>query len=168
MPPSPTERDPLAIACELVGRFLFHFSHVEGGIDAAIAKLFDLKEDAADIITANMDMNRKLNIVQSMVDLQSKPPEWRSWATDLLNQIRGLNSPSRQIVAHSTFEPFENGSVRFKRTTAKETLKRDAPVWSTKKFNDDFLKLEECATKLTQLVFDLSPYRGGTYFILGF
>src|SRR6202011_1145260 len=122
----PSTPDPLSEACQRVGRFLYHFARVEQRIDAAIAKLFDLKDDPADIITANIAFDRKINLIQSMVDLQSKErlPEWRTDATATINAVKGLNNPHRQIVAHSQFEPAADESVRFKRTIAKDTLKR--------------------------------------------
>jgi hypothetical protein len=38
------KQDPLAHACELVGRFLYHFGRVERKIDQAVIKLLDLSE----------------------------------------------------------------------------------------------------------------------------
>jgi hypothetical protein len=162
--------DPLGAACELVGRFLYHFAGVEQRINAAIAKLFELTDEAADILTANIDFNRKLYLIETMVGEQSaeKPNKWRSGATDLLNAIRAINSPPGQIVAHSSFEPAENGSVRFKRTEAKGKLKRGEPVWTKEQFEKYFGDMDGHAVKLDQLVADLKPVRNPTYFVLGF
>jgi hypothetical protein len=162
--------DPLGAACELVGRFLFHFAGVERRIDAAIAKLFELTDEAADILTANIDFNRKLNLIETIVDQQAsgKPKKWRSDATLLLNTIKQINNPPRQIIAHSSFEPAENGSVRFKRTEAKGKLKRDELVWTKEKFEQYFRDMDRHATKLDHLVADLNPIRNPTYFVLGF
>jgi hypothetical protein len=167
---SAPDNDPLAAACELVGRFLYHFSGVERRVDAAIAKLFELTDEATDILTANIDFNRKLNLIETIVDQQAseKPEKWRSDATGLLNAIRQVNSPPRQIVAHSSFEPAENGSVRFKRTVAKGKLKRDEPVWTKETFEKYFDDMDRHAAKLDQLVADLKPIRSPTYFFLGF
>jgi hypothetical protein len=162
--------DPLGAACELVGRFLYHFAGVERRIDAAIAKLFELTEEATDILTANIDFNRKLNLIETIVDEQAseKPKKWRADATDLLNAIRRINNPPRQIVAHSSFEPAENGSVRFKRTEAKGKLKRVEPVWTKEMFEKYFADMKNYAVELDQLVAELKPVRISTYFVLGF
>ena len=92
--------DDLGQACELVGRFLFHFAGVERRIDAAVAKLFELTDDAADTLTANIDFSRKVNLIKTMVDLQAsdKAPAWRTNGSDLLNAIRGINDPHRQTI----------------------------------------------------------------------
>jgi hypothetical protein len=46
--------DRLAHACELVGRFFYHFSRMELQLDTAIAKLFKLDPLYAPIVTANI------------------------------------------------------------------------------------------------------------------
>jgi hypothetical protein len=163
------ERDPLAIACELVGRFLFHFAQVERGLDEAIVKLFELKNQAAaDIITAEMPFNRKIQIIKSMVHEQSsnKPPEWEKQATKLLHRVNGLNDPLRQTIAHSLFEPSnEKGSVVFKRTTTRGKLKQTLITWDKKQFKDHFKNMDECTAELAKLAVDLRPV---TFFFLGF
>ena len=162
--------DPLSAACELVGQFLYHFAGVELRINSAIAKLFELTDEGADILTANIDFNRKLNLIETIVDQQAsaKPEKWRSDATVLLSAIRQINSPPRQIVAHSSFEPAENGSVRFKRTEAKGKLKRGEPVWTKEQFEKYFADMDRHALKLDHLVAELKPVRNPTYFVLGF
>jgi hypothetical protein len=162
--------DPLGAACELVGRFLYHFAAVERRIDAAVAKLFELTDDAADTLTANIDFNRKINLIETMVNLQApdKAPEWQKNATNLLKAIKGKNDPYRQIVAHSSFEPAENNSVRFKRTVAKGKLQRNEPVWTKTMFDNHFADMDKYALQLDDLIADLQPFRGPTYFFLGF
>jgi hypothetical protein len=169
--PTPVvEDDPLGKACELVGRFLFHFAGVERRIDAAVAKLFELTDDAADTLTANIDFSRKVNLIKTMVDLQAsdKAPAWRTNGSDLLKAIRGINDPHRQTIAHSSFEPAENNSVRFKRTLAKGKLQRDEPVWTKAAFEKHFADMDKYAAQLDRLIADLKPLRSPTYFFLGF
>lgn len=162
--------DLLGPACELVGRFLYHFASVEQRLDAAIAKLFELTDDAADILTANIDFNRKINLIETIVRVQAldKTDKWQSDATNLVHAIRGINSPHRQVVAHSSFEPAENGSVRFKRTKATGKLQREEPIWTEAIFDNHFAEMDKCAAQLDKLIADLKPIRGPTYFVLGF
>jgi len=162
--------DPLSAACELVGRFLYHFAAVEQRIDAAVAKLFELTDDGADILTANIDFSRKINLIETMVHLQAsdKAPEWQKNATSLLNAIKGKNDPCRQIVAHSSFEPAENNSVRFKRTVARGKLQRNETVWTKTMFDNHFADMDKYAIQLDGLIADLQPFRGPTYFVFGF
>ncbi len=150
--------DPLSTACELVGRFLYHFAAVEQRIDAA------------DILTANIDFSRKINLIETMVHLQAsdKAPEWQKSATSLLNAIKGKNDPCRQIVAHSSFEPAENNSVRFKRTIARGKLQRNEPVWTKMMFDNHFADMDKYAIQLDGLIAELQPFRGPTYFVFGF
>ena len=158
--------DPLAAACELVGRFLFHFSRVEREMDATIAKLFELEKNSADIITANIDFNKKIYLLQSVIAVQAheKPTSWTESAEKLLSDIQGVNNPHRQIVAHSGFEPGpEKFSVRFKRTVAKAALVRHEPVWTKDVFEGHFKKMSAFETELQKLRGELKTFSGGSF-----
>jgi hypothetical protein len=168
--PPTAKREPLDAACQQVGRFLFYFAQVEIGIDAALAKLLELKEGPAEIVTANIEFNRKLNILQSVVEAQSagNAATWKPEADTLISNIRSINSPPRQIVAHSPFEPGpEENSVRFKRVVARDKLRHEEPVWTEQTFKDHFTQMQKCTLQLKRLADDLKPY-AGTYFFLGF
>jgi len=121
-------------------------------------------------VTANIDFNRKLNILQSVVEAQSagKPATWKPEADTLISNIRSINSPPRQIVAHSPFEPGpEENSVRFKRVVARDKLRHEEPVWTEQTFKDRFTQMQKYTLQLKRLADDLKPY-AGTYFFLGF
>jgi hypothetical protein len=90
-------------ACELVGRFLYHFSRVEQQLDAAITKLFKLDSQYAPIVTANFDFYKKLQVVRCAVDLQTKAGKQIRNAKKTLGGIEAINN-DRQVVAHSPFE----------------------------------------------------------------
>jgi hypothetical protein len=79
-----------------------------------------------------------------------------------------LNDPHRQTIAHSSFEPAENNSVRFKRTLAKGKLQRDEPVWTKAEFEKHFADMDKYAAQLDTLIAELKPLRSPTYFFLGF
>jgi hypothetical protein len=53
-------RDPLSIACELVGRYQYHFSRIDDALNEGIAKVFDLNEGASSVLLANMDFMKKV------------------------------------------------------------------------------------------------------------
>jgi len=167
MPSEDDER--LGAACELVGRFLFHFSKVELELNLTIAKLFEMKEDSAEIIAANIDFNRKLYLLSSIVDLQAadKSPSWKESAETLISDIRAINNPPRQIVAHSSFEagPQDN-SVRFQRVVARETLKREEPVWTKETFDGYFSKMTSCERRLQILRGDLRAISAANFVVL--
>ena len=174
--PSSKERDPLSIACELVGRFQYYFSRMERELDDGIAKVLQLNEGAAHIVCANLDFVKKINIIKSAVTLSFIDRDGSM--IDLLNKINGINQPHRQNLIHATFEPAaKNNGVNFLRTTARDKLKRDLIEWERTKFEDYFSDMERYAADLENLIRDLKPYvpsldfsdaRNSTYLILGF
>ena len=96
--------DPLARACELVGRYLYYFSRVEAQLDEAITKLFKLNPETAPIVTANIDFNKKRYIVHSAVNYQkSKSGKPVENVDKTFGKIASEND-ERQVVAHSAFE----------------------------------------------------------------
>jgi hypothetical protein len=95
-------RDPLSIACELVGRYQYHFSRIDGALNEGIAKVFDLNEGASSVLLANMDFMKKVNIIRVMSSLQFTDD---GSLGKLLDDIAAINNPDRQTVIHSTFEP---------------------------------------------------------------
>jgi hypothetical protein len=158
-----TERaitDPMSSACEMVGRFLYHFSRIELGLDEAIAKLFKLEPGAAEIITANVDFSRKVNLLATMVELQAPDmvKDWNDQAQKLFNAIRGLNDPHRQTLAHSRFEPEGSDAVRFIRVVAKGKLSHKEPVWTRSDFLRRYEEMQRISDDLSQLTAELRPY----------
>jgi hypothetical protein len=139
-----------------VGRFQYHFSRIERALNLCIAKLFDLSEISADIVCANIDFVKKVYIVRSQVIVQFKDKD--NAVVDLLGKIYGINEPDRQIVIHSTFEPDDVDGVRFTRLIAKKGLDRPKQVWSKKKFEDLFTKMDTLAGELERLVNEIEPY----------
>ena len=149
-------RDPLGMACELIGKYQYHFSQIERALNDGISKVLDLNDGAADIVTANLDFVKKLNIVRSVIKLQFDDRDGS--AEELLRKILGINEPDRQTVIHSTFEPAEDG-VRFRRIVAKAALKRAEVTWDKKQFEQRFLAMQAAVSDLRLLVERLQPYQ---------
>jgi hypothetical protein len=149
------DRAPLKMACELVGRFQFHFSRIEEAMNRGIAKVLDLSEGAADIVCANLDFMKKLYIIKSAVALQFADKDGSF--DKLLSKISATND-ERQIVIHSTFEPRGDG-VRFVRIVAKGELDRRTRDWEKQKFDNLFSQMDSHATQLVELVEALQPYK---------
>src|SRR3979490_963496 len=105
-------RGPLSVACELVGRFQYHFSRIDRALDVGIAKVFSLNDGATEVLVANMDFMKKIHVIKVMSGLQFSDD---GSLAKLLGKIAGINNPYRQTVIHSTFEPHENGGVKFTR-----------------------------------------------------
>ena len=133
VPPSPSNRDPLSIACELVGQFQYHFARIEQALNVGVTTLFGLNDIASNIICANLDFMRKVYIVRSQVIMQFKDKD--EYVTGLLGRISGINEPDRQTVIHSSFEPHGDG-VKFTRLIAKHGLEHSPHIWPKKKFDD--------------------------------
>jgi hypothetical protein len=147
--------DALSVACKLVGRFQYHFSQIEAAMNRGIAKVLDLNEGATDIVCANLDFVKKLYIIRSAVALQFEDKDGSLAA--LLKKIEALNSPDRQTVIHSTFEPHADG-VRFVRVVARNELDRKTIDWDKQKFVQLFTRMDDLAMQLVNLVENLEPY----------
>jgi hypothetical protein len=166
------DRDQLSVACELVGRYQYHFSKIEEALDRGVAKVLDLNEGAAAIVCANLDFVKKCNIIKSAVALQFT--DTTGDLGQLMKDIAGLNQPDRQTVIHSTFEPYGDG-VRFHRVTANKKLQRNPIDWSEDRFEKSFTKMDGLSGELRKVVEQLSPYapsldfsdpRNSMYFML--
>ena len=46
-------------ACAQVGLFMYHFANLENQIDAAVAKLFELKDNTAQMINGSVDFFKR-------------------------------------------------------------------------------------------------------------
>src|SRR6478672_10650420 len=93
--------EPLTRACELVGRFFYHFGRVELQLDEAITRLFKLDNKNALNLTANIDFIRKAYIVHTALGLQAEAGKPVSVdVKKTFSAIRGLTD-DRNTVAHS-------------------------------------------------------------------
>jgi hypothetical protein len=154
-----TDADPLTRACELVGRFLYHFSRVEEQLDEAITKLFKLNLETAKIVTVNIDFNRKRYIVHSAVNHQnSKALKPIADVDATFNDICKENN-ARQVVAHSAFEADASDGVKFERIVAKKELKSVILHWTENDFRSHFEALGRLEAKLVEIVNKLEPDR---------
>jgi hypothetical protein len=157
-PAQPSDREPLSVACELVGRFQHHFARIDQGMDEAITKVFDLDDGAAAILLANIDFMKKVDILRSVIALQFSVAD-KEAADRLLKKIKGINNPDRQTVIHSTFEPHGTDSVKFRRVTAKGKLSIQEPIWTKADFERRCAEMDGLATELAALITKLKRYR---------
>jgi hypothetical protein len=146
-----SDPDPLSVACERVGRWLWHFAHIERTLGEGIIRFYRLQGVAGEILAANLDFSRKVNIVQTMAVKNEGDPV--KTVDALCSEIRAIND-ERQIVAHTLFEPATNGSVRFRRATAKRRVKMDLAewTWTPARFASDYIKMSRINTELQALV----------------
>jgi hypothetical protein len=150
--------DELSLACQKVGRFFYKFALLEQEINERIVDMLKLKGLAADVITHDIDFFKKLNLLK-IVAVEQTPPEEKKRVENIFNAIT-IHNDIRQVMAHSRFEPRENGSVQFRRTVAKGgkvTVQDKDHLWDVGKFTKEFEKLEELRAKLNALKHKLTP-----------
>jgi hypothetical protein len=112
------KEDPLARACELVGRFLYHFGRVDRKIDEAVIKLLDLGEKLAPVVTA-IDFAKKLRLVKLSADSQISDPAEKENAHDICARVYAVND-DRTLIAHSDFDAAPGGGVQFGKLPTKD------------------------------------------------
>jgi hypothetical protein len=125
-------------------------------LDAAIANLFNLDPKYAPIVTVNIDLNRKVNIVHCAVDLQvDSGKSFSIDVKDLFKRMRGVNNPLRLTVAHSSFEAGEPDGVQFRRSVATSKLDVEDPLWTEADFKAYFETLRRLEGDLRQVISEL-------------
>ncbi len=62
-------------ACRQVGQFLYHFSLLERELDNGIGKLLGIETGAVNIVTANIDFARKVNILRAAEVFKTEMPD---------------------------------------------------------------------------------------------
>jgi hypothetical protein len=148
--------DDLERACAQVGRFLYHFAHLENQIDAALAKLFELDPNSANMITGSVDFYKRFNLVLTATLAQIDDEKKQKRVGKLLNKVRTYND-GRQVVAHSRFEPLDDG-VKFTRIVAREgTVKVPDETWSKQDFENKFRGMQQLVKQLKDVVARVKP-----------
>jgi hypothetical protein len=140
-------------ACAQVGRFLYHFANLENQIDEAPAKLFELKDNTAKMITGSVDFLKRFNLVRTAMRHQIEDKKERERVDEILKKVIEHNN-ARLVVAHSRFEPTENG-VKFTRVVATGgTVKIPDETWPEQKFETQYAAMQELANQLKVEIVD--------------
>jgi hypothetical protein len=153
--------EALQAAFRQVGEFLYHFSLLEQEIDDGIGKLLGIGAGAVDIVTANMDFGRKVNVLRSAEDFKAAMPdtEREKKLKDTFSDIMALND-ERKIVAHCSFSYVKQpGTVVFRRAVAAKELRVENIEWDDKKFKESFKKAERVRASVHQLIEEMKPYQ---------
>src|SRR5260370_20071002 len=143
--------DPLSLACERVGRFLYYFSRVEMQLDDAITQVLKLDPEIAPIVTWNLDFSRKVNIVQCAVTSHNENSPSKKIEMDTFSEVFKVNT-DRQTIAHCSFEPEGADAVQFRRATAHKKYKRVDPRWTNQQFEQRYVKVKRFEAKLRKIV----------------
>jgi hypothetical protein len=141
----------------LVGRFLLHFSSIEGELNEALRKLFELTTDSADIVCANIDFFKKMQVVRSALTDQNADAAHQTSIDKLFGKIAAIND-IRTMVAHASFEANGTDGVKFTRQVAKTGLERTTPLWTESYCADFFSKMADLSNELRALAQAIAPY----------
>ena len=145
-------------ACVQVGLFMYHFANLENQIDAAVAKLFELKDNTAQMINGSVDFLKRYNLVHTAVRYQVDDNEYKR-LKKILTKVTEHNN-ARQAVAHSRFQPAGDG-VKFTRVVARDgTLKIPDETWSKQKFDTQCKAMQGTTKELQEMVAKLKPAKG--------
>jgi hypothetical protein len=146
-------------ACAQVGLFMYHFANLENQIDAGVAKLFELKDNTAQMINGSVDFLKRYNLVRTAVCYQVDKNEYKRLKKILTKVIDHNNA--RQVVAHSRFEPAGDG-VKFTRVVARDgTVTIPDETWSKRKFEEQYKAMQETTKQLKdEIVAKVKPAKG--------
>ena len=138
----------------LVGEFLWHFGLLENELDTLLEKMMGLELMSALILTSNIDVAKKINLVICGIDFQ---PVDRAEAVKDLKKLFSIND-DRKIVAHCFFGPSMTlGGVDFHRTTAHSKLKLDFINWSKADFRSKFAAMDDAVKRIKALGDAIAP-----------
>jgi hypothetical protein len=146
-------------ACAQVGLFMYHFANLENQIDAAFAKLFELKDNTAQMINGSVDFLKRYNLVRTAVRYQVDENEYKR-LKEILTKVTDYNN-ARQVVAHSRFEPAGDG-VKFTRVVARDgTVTIPDETWSKEKFETQYKAMQKTTRQLKdEIVAKVKPAKG--------
>ena len=165
-----------ARAFRLVGEFMFHWASMESEINRGMRKLLGIGMIEGMIVTANTSLRDKTNILKTAVNHYcGGQTEWLQQANKTINSIGNL-TPKRNLIAHTSFIPHENGGVEFFVIKAKSTFGVPDEIWSIEEFlriNHEVSQLEgrlkeisDHALKSKKAIKELSEGKPGNAFAL--
>lgn len=141
----------------LVGEFMFHFAMLENELDGLLQRMMGLETISAAILTANIDMSKKVNLAITGIPFQYLAGIDTKKRVKDLKKLLKIND-DRNLVAHSFFGPPTSGDgVQFNRTTARINLKMDPIIWSEAEFEAKFRMMREARELVAALTKEVTP-----------
>lgn len=138
-------------AFTLVGMYLQSWAVMESQLNRTLSRTLGLDTLQGIVVTRNIQMRDKINIVKSLIHLVVINDATRSRYLKLLERIGGL-SGDRNTVAHDMFDHDEDGDgVRFYVTKAKGKLQFPNVRWSIDVFTEKCFELYDIHKHLRQL-----------------
>ncbi len=151
--------EPTVKAYALVGRFFFVWSLVEEAIGRAIGAALGLGVLETEIVSANLEVVKKLYLLRTAVDHTPMEEEKQRHHDDVLKRI-GKMSEVRNIIAHNFFcMNDDNTGLTFMRTEAKSKLKFARTTYSISQFHEFDQAMLEQLIELEELIKEIHENR---------
>lgn len=146
----------LDLACQQVGKFMYHFAQVEAALDCIIGKVLDLDETQIRILAATLPLAKKISTARCAIAEQEKPKRWRDAADKVFSKIARINT-DRNVVAHSSFAPAEGGAVEFSHAAADRQLIATRKVWTREMFSQRSQTMKDACETLAAIAEEIFP-----------
>jgi hypothetical protein len=142
--------DPETRCIALVGEFLRRWSSLEAALHDALAIAMRLDDTMRSILCANVQLRDKINILRTIVSISNLEAN-KSHFDKMLVAI-GEYSPSRNMMAHDTFGPDDQGKgVLFLPVKAKGKFSQPKIIWTADQFSIEYHKIDDFRKQLVQL-----------------
>ena len=142
--------DPDLRCVALVGRFLQQWSALEAALNTTIQTMLKLTSLQGAIVTKNMSLRDKINVVKSIVDVYAPLHRKKSALTTMKN-IQAYTA-WRNTVAHECFLPDDKGDgVEFIVMKAKDKVSFPEERWSVANFKEKGSLLHQATQGLYEI-----------------
>lgn len=149
--------DPYLRAVALVGQYLQRWSSLESSLNEAIGRAFGLTAVQEAIITRNMQLRDKLNVLKTVIALVNNDRDSRY--TKTLTEIGNLLTTERNLLAHESFWDDDKGDgVQFLTVRAKGKLTFPNIRWSIQDFQERYNKLYELRNTVKLIAEAVKPF----------
>lgn len=153
--------EPLIRSQALVGCFLQAWSILEEELDKSISRALALKHNQAEILSVNMSLRNKINVLRSMTAGANADEKILSQLTKLIDRIEDW-STKRNLAAHSFFgNAGETDGVTFFSRKARRKYERHHVSWSiaeVEQYQNEIFQMMRSLSSLSQAV-DYAPAR---------
>jgi hypothetical protein len=166
-PEAVAKLEPSIRCVALVGYFLQVWATLESTLNRAIVDALDLTEIQGAIVTKNIQLRDKINILKTLIDLHGVEVKRYQKVLETIGSL----SLDRNMMAHDVFFPDDQGDgVQFLVIKAKGKLSIPPTRWSVAQFFDKYLEIvklskeaDDMATVLSRMALaSLLRKRSGT------
>lgn len=143
--------DPDTRALVFVGAFLRGWALMEHELNSAVAKSLGLARLQEIIVTRNIQLRDKLNILATTIDLSGLDEKRREHFKSKLKKIANY-AYVRNMMAHDAFGPSpDSNGVQFLTIKARGSLEIPEEIWDKAKFAEAMAKVKSFRVELEAL-----------------